>query len=118
MEENRPSNPFLSNAAYDKLKFVALILLPALGALYFGLAAYWHWPKVEEVVGTITVIDTFLGVLLGLTTKQYYSSDAPYDGVMNIEPGKNSLVLNDDVEKLEQKKALTFKVNPPEGGAV
>ena len=53
----------LSNKAYDVLKWIALYLLPAAGTLYFALAGIWKFPYGEEVVGTITAIDTFLGVL-------------------------------------------------------
>ena len=61
----------LSNKAYDILKWVALVLLPALGTLYFGLAGIWGFPYGEQIVGTITVLDTFLGVILGISTVQY-----------------------------------------------
>ena len=61
----------MSNKVYDMLKFVAQILLPALGTLYFALAQIWNFPYAEEVVGTITSIDAFLGALLGISTMQY-----------------------------------------------
>ncbi len=61
----------LSNKAYDTLKWIAMYLLPALGTLYFALAGIWSFPYGEEVVGTITAVDTFLGVLLGISTAQY-----------------------------------------------
>ena len=61
----------LSNKAYDTLKWIAMSLLPALGTLYFALAGIWSFPYGEEVVGTITAVDTFLGVLLGISTAQY-----------------------------------------------
>lgn len=61
----------LSNKVYDVLKWVAQIVLPALGALYFGLSQIWGLPYGEEIVGTITVIDVFLGTLLGISTAQY-----------------------------------------------
>ena len=61
----------LSNKTYDVLKWIALYLLPALGTLYFALAGIWNFPYGEQVVGTITAIDTFLGVILGISTVQY-----------------------------------------------
>ena len=61
----------LSNEWYDRLKWIAQILLPALGTLYFALAGIWGFPYAEAVVGTITAVDTFLGVLLGISTMQY-----------------------------------------------
>lgn len=69
----------MSNKAYDVLKFIAQILLPALGALYFGLSSIWGLPYGEQIVGTISVIDAFLGALLGISTAQYNkeASDNP-----------------------------------------
>lgn len=61
----------LNNKAYDLLKWVAILFLPALGTLYFTLAGIWGLPYGEQVVGTITAIDTFLGVILGISTVQY-----------------------------------------------
>ena len=61
----------LDNKVYDILKWIALIVLPAIGTAYFGLAAIWGLPYGEQVVGTITVIDTFLGAILGVSSKQY-----------------------------------------------
>lgn len=61
----------LSNKTYDVLKFIAQIVLPALGTLYFALASIWGLPYGEQIVGTIAAIDTFLGALLGLSTAQY-----------------------------------------------
>lgn len=61
----------LSNKQYDILKWIALILLPAIGAAYFALAGIWGFPYGEQIVGTITVIDTFLGAILGISSHQY-----------------------------------------------
>lgn len=61
----------MSNKLYDALKWTAQILIPAIGALYFGLAQIWGLPYSEEIVGTLTCIDVFLGTLLGISTIQY-----------------------------------------------
>ena len=61
----------MSNKVYDFLKFLAQIALPAAGTLYFALAGTWGWPYAEQIVGTITAVDAFLGVLLGISTSQY-----------------------------------------------
>lgn len=66
----------LSNKTYDVLKWIAMYLLPALGTLYFALAGIWKFPYGEEIVGTITALDTFLGVLLGISTAQYNRENA------------------------------------------
>lgn len=61
----------MSNKVYDVLKYIAQIALPAIGALYFALSQIWSLPYGEEVVGTITAIDAFLGALLGISTAIY-----------------------------------------------
>lgn len=61
----------LSNKTYDTIKWIALYFLPALGTLYFALAGIWGLPYGEQVVGTITAIDTFLGALIGLSSSSY-----------------------------------------------
>lgn len=61
----------LSNKVYDVLKWTAQMLLPAIGTLYFALAGIWGFPYGEEIVGTITAVDTFLGVLLGISSMNY-----------------------------------------------
>lgn len=61
----------MSNEMYDRLKFIAQIILPALGTLYFALASIWGLPYGEQIVGTITAVDAFLGACLGISTKQY-----------------------------------------------
>lgn len=61
----------MSNKTYDLLKWIALILLPAFGTLYFALAAIWGLPYGEQIVGTITAIDTFLGAILQISTDTY-----------------------------------------------
>ena len=61
----------MNDKIYDLLKWIALILLPAIGTLYFALAGIWGFPYAEQVVGTITAVDTFLGVILGISKAQY-----------------------------------------------
>lgn len=61
----------MSNKVYDILKWIAMYVLPAIGTLYFALAGIWGFPFGEEVVGTITAVDTFLGVILGISSAQY-----------------------------------------------
>ena len=61
----------LSNKAYDIMCWIAIILLPALGTLYFAIAGIWGLPYAEQVVGTITAIDTFLGAILQISKANY-----------------------------------------------
>ena len=61
----------ISNRTYDILKYIAQIVLPALGTLYFALSKIWGLPWSTEVVGTIAAVDTFLGALLGISSAEY-----------------------------------------------
>ena len=61
----------LSNKAYDIMKWIAQYLLPAVVALYFALSQIWGLPYGEQIVGTITAIDAFLGAILGISTMNY-----------------------------------------------
>lgn len=61
----------MSNKTYDVLKYIAQIVLPAIATLYFAIAQIWNLPYGEQIVGTITAIDAFLGALLGISTRIY-----------------------------------------------
>ena len=61
----------MSDKVYDVLKWIALILIPAIGPLYFALAGIWGFPYAEAIVGTLTAVDTFLGAILGISTSMY-----------------------------------------------
>ena len=61
----------LNNKTYNILKWIAQIGLPALGTLYFALSSIWGFPYAEQVVGTITALDVFLGIVLGISTSAY-----------------------------------------------
>lgn len=65
----------MSNKTYDILKYFAQIILPAAGTLYFALAGIWGFPYGEQIVGTITAIDTFIGIVLGISSANYYEKE-------------------------------------------
>ena len=66
----------MSNKVYDVLKYIAQIVLPALGTLYFALASIWGFPYGEQIVGTITAVDAFLGALLRISSVKYHKEKA------------------------------------------
>ncbi len=61
----------MCDKVYDVLKWIAMVVLPALGTLYFALAGIWNLPYAEQAVGTVTAVDTFLGVMLGVSSIHY-----------------------------------------------
>jgi hypothetical protein len=103
----------ITGKMYDVLKFIALVALPALGALYFALAGIWNLPSPEQVVGTITVVDTALGGLLHVSSQSFNSSTASGTlGIHETEEGKMyNLEIHDDPElELDGKKRVVFNV--------
>jgi hypothetical protein len=64
----------MTNKTYDTLKWIAQIVLPAIGTLYAALAGIWGFPYGEQIVGTILAVDTFLGAVLQISTAQYNKS--------------------------------------------
>lgn len=107
--------PLLGNRAYDVYKFIAQIVLPAAGTLYFALGKLWDLPAVEQVIGTITAVDIFLGALLSYSTKTYFSSEQPFDGALVIDttdPMKDtySLEVTTPLADLSDKKTIMLRV--------
>lgn len=62
----------LKDGLYDKLKWICLVLLPAISTLYFALSGIWGWPYATEILGTIAAIETFIGTLIGISHVNYY----------------------------------------------
>lgn len=69
----------LNDKVYNVLKWVTMIVLPALGTLYFTLGGLWNWPYGEQVVGTITAVTTFFGVILGISNASYKKTNTLTD---------------------------------------
>lgn len=69
----------MSNKVYDTLKWVAQIALPALATLCMAMCSIWNLPYTEQIVGSITAIDTFLGVVIGISNVQYNKHSASND---------------------------------------
>lgn len=113
----QPAGLLFNNKAYDLVKFLALVLLPALGTLYFGVAAIWGLPHADDVVGTILVVDTFLGALIGITASQYKNSDARFDGNIDLsegdEPGTTAMNVRLSPDAIYGKDEVVVKINKP-----
>jgi hypothetical protein len=102
----------ITGKLYDVLKWMAQVVFPALGTLYVALAALWGLPAPQAVAGTILAIDTFLGVLLGISQVAY--ANATTGGKIHVdntgEKTTFNLVLDTEPEDLLDKKEVRFKV--------
>lgn len=65
----------MSNRFYDIMKDICQLWIPALGTLYFALCGIWGFPYGEQIVGTLTALDTFLGVVLKISSTEYYKGE-------------------------------------------
>lgn len=106
----------MTNKVYDATKWVALIGLPAAGTLYFALAGIWGLPAAEQVVGTVTAVDLFLGTVLGLAARSYNKSDARFDGNLEVNSTDSSIIHQLEIttppDDLGKKDSITLKVVP------
>ena len=108
------STPLLTNRAYNYTKYAVQIALPALGTLYFTLASIWGLPYGEQVVGTITAIALFGGVLIGVSKHQYDNSEQKFDGAINVDDEMDdpySLEFKKELPELTGQNEVTLKVN-------
>ena len=77
----------LHNKAYDIMKWVVAIVLPAFGTLYFALCGIWGLSYGEEVLGTLVAVETFLGAVLGISTKNYNALEEANSYAPELEQG-------------------------------
>lgn len=61
----------LSNGAYDIIKWIAIVVIPALGEAYVRLSNVWNLPYGQQINETALVITFLLGALIGISTVQY-----------------------------------------------
>lgn len=61
----------MNEKLYTFLKWVALVALPALAALILGIGVVLNWDGAKEVAAVVTLVDTFLGALLGKSSSNF-----------------------------------------------
>ena len=110
-----PIRPYLSDKSYNAVKWLVQTALPLAGSLYFGLAQTWDMPGSEQVVGTLALVATFFGAILGISAKRYNASGAQYDGEMTIErlddgQKRFTLSVDEDPNELTDRNSVTFKI--------
>lgn len=108
----------LTSNSYNISKNLVQLWIPALASLYFGLAKIWGFPYAEEIVGTLALVATFLGVVLHVAGSNYDAAGAAFDGQMVVhqDPATGKLVysleLDGDPADIQNKDSVAFKVSP------
>lgn len=104
----------LPSKYYEPIKRFITVIAPAFSALYLGLDGLWDLPAEAQVVGTVALVTAFLGIALGISTKNYTAHES-YGGelvVTETDEGKAfRMVLEASPEELAANNTLTFKVN-------
>ena len=103
----------VDNQTYDRIKQAALLYLPAFIAFYVAVSEIWGLPYTTEVAGTAAAFDTFLGVLVKVSSKQYHETK-PSDGTLNVVEDEDGayvfLEAESDPSNLKNSQEVTFKV--------
>lgn len=102
----------MTNKTYDILKYVALLIMPALATFVNGVGIVWGIPHTNEVTATITAFGVFLGAALGISSKNY-TPDTHGDIVVT---GDKDVYANfeHDPSRLKDGDTIVLKVSKPE----
>lgn len=110
----------LNDKVYKQLKPIVQIYMPAAATLYYTLGTIWGWENIENVIGTVTAIATFLGVILGISGRNYNKEAVPVkavpDGVLNIVRQQDDTILYDfdakeSMSDLRKRDSVVFRIN-------
>ena len=85
----------LSNNAYDALKWIALVFLPACQVLWLGLGKVWGFPYLAEIGASIACVDAFLGTLLGVSNLQYKKPEEGVQDTVNMDTFEAMMEVSD-----------------------
>ncbi len=61
----------MTNKVYDILKWVSVIVVPALVLLINTLGQIWGWGYTKEISMTISAIGVFIGAVIQISSKKY-----------------------------------------------
>ena len=103
----------MSSKVYDILKYIAQIVLPAMGTLYAALSPLWGLPYAEAIVGTIVAVDAFLGALLQISSDQCYKEGRDVAGTLSIDPENDAADFDFSgmsAEELQSQKVVKVNV--------
>jgi hypothetical protein len=115
-ETSEPKGFVLGDTTYNRLKWFVQIVLPSIATLYFSLGNVWGFGYIEQVLGTLAALGTFLGVVLGISSVTYNNSNLKYSGMIEVfdppETDKKtySITFDGDVDDIDQQEEVTFKV--------
>jgi len=75
----------MNSKVYNILKYITMIVLPALTTLWLSVGSIWSLPYVEPVGATLTAVTAFLGAVLGISTSLYNIREQRRDELMGMQ---------------------------------
>jgi hypothetical protein len=97
---------------YNFIKYLVLIVLPALTTLYVVVATQWEWDNITNISVTMTAITAFLGTIVGISARNFNNSER-YVGETYLEPTDAGWkrVFNVTADEIDPtRKEISFKV--------
>ena len=103
----------ITNKMYDAIKWIVVIVIPAIITLYATLGNIWNFPRVEQITASLAAIDVFLGAIMQISSSKYNKT---YDGVLHVdtvtdEEADKYLFEVDDLDNITDKDKITLKIN-------
>lgn len=97
---------------YNFIKYLVLIVLPALTTLWVVLANVWNWDYMTNVSATMTAVTAFLGTIVGISAKNFNTNEK-FVGETYLKPTDQGWkrVFNVTADEIDpNRKEISFKV--------
>lgn len=75
----------INDKVYTVLKYITMIVLPALTTLWLSVGSIWGLPYVEPIGATLTAVTAFLGAILGISTSLYNIREQRKDELVDMQ---------------------------------
>lgn len=104
--------PFqLSESLYNKLKWFVVIVLPAFGTFYVTLGDSIGLPNPNGVAAVVLALTTFLGAILGISTRNYNQHYVAHGDIVVSEQEDGTLKLSQQLERTPEELAKLDRVD-------
>ena len=75
----------INSKVYDVMKYITMVVLPALTTLWLAVGSIWGLPYVEPIGATLSAITVFLGAILGISTSLYNIREQRKDELKDMQ---------------------------------
>ena len=75
----------INDRVYSVLKYITMVVLPALTTLWLAVGSIWGLPYVEPIGATLSAITVFLGAILGISTSLYNIREQRKDELADMQ---------------------------------